>query len=117
MRPSGITDGILSRTGSWSTPRRSGFNEAVGYYRRNPEQVTCSCEPRSIQGFNEAVGYYRRNPACCNVRSSVRDGDAHASMRPSGITDGISACCGSIARRNVMHYASMRPSGITDGIR
>ena len=57
MRPSDITDGISAP--ARGTRRRCRFNEAVGYYRRNPR--------RRLQGpalagcFNEAVGYYRRN--------------------------------------------------------
>ena len=62
MRPSDITDGI---------PRdhmlplleylQPGFNEAVGYYRRN--RGPAGGDGGDGQScFNEAVGYYRRNP-------------------------------------------------------
>ena len=63
MRPSGITDGIPS-IAEWISVQRPGasFNEAVGYYRRNPGESRLNRVERSYGG---------------------------ASMRPSGITDGI----------------------------
>ena len=58
MRPSDITDGI----------------------------VTSALVLLSMTSFNEAVGYYRRNPG----RQTVGlDQVGSASMRPSDITDGI----------------------------
>ena len=60
MRPSSITDGIQGRE---FIPRHSGhlarFNEAVEYYRRNPEDRTA--DDHAAESFNEAVEYYRRN--------------------------------------------------------
>ena len=60
MRPSDITDGISAGTAYRSGHPHKGFNEAVGYYRRNrpaPPGVLVLL----AEGFNEAVGYYRRN--------------------------------------------------------
>ncbi len=108
MRPSDITDGITGARTRVATTSPS-FNEAVGYYRRNPRRCTRRATA-STGRFNEAVGYYRRNlldaepPRPCPV----------ASMRPSDITDGI------LQRRDAPgqqpRVASMRPSDITDGI-
>ena len=84
MRPSDITDGIGHRALSAKTSVALGFNEAVGYYRRNRGELwrraggaCASMRPSDITDgirnspwysalnpsrFNEAVGYYRRNP-------------------------------------------------------
>ena len=108
MRPSDITDGIFN-----PRPRRrtehSGFNEAVGYYRRNHRDGAVISSRRRCC-FNEAVGYYRRNRE--EEAVAVRDRTV-ASMRPSDITDGIVRVgLEPLPRRD----ASMRPSDITDGI-
>ena len=63
--------------------------------------------------FNEAVGYYRRNPQ--EVVLADRAPFGLASMRPSGITDGILRTTPGAAT-DFATIASMRPSGITDGI-
>ena len=84
MRPSDITDGIYLEDEA-ATLVLVGFNEAVGYYRRNPlidpnsddDMREASMRPSDITDgivdlsallavlshlcFNEAVGYYRRN--------------------------------------------------------
>ena len=39
MRPSDITDGILRGAAQAFGALIEGFNEAVGYYRRNPVKV------------------------------------------------------------------------------
>ena len=85
MRPSGITDGIAEGCGHRATwiEGRSRFNEAVGYYRRNLGQTGGGATFSDC--FNEAVGYYRRNPESRLSLGRRQD----ASMRPSGITDGI----------------------------
>ena len=62
MRPSGITDGI----------RRLRVEHV--------REARAAC-------FNEAVGYYRRNLSCAPAQPPDRS--CSASMRPSGITDGI----------------------------
>ena len=94
MRPSDITDGIRRRAAVPQGELRTepGFNEAVGYYRRNPmiclshdtdhayasmrpSDITdgilgCACHPRRPPPcFNEAVGYYRRNPCTLTFNS------------------------------------------------
>ena len=96
MRPSGITDGILSAVDAHSLLSDS-FNEAVGYYRRNHyealaigmEEEAASMRPSGItDGIVVVLG--------C-------DGDEFcpASMRPSGITDGISTQTGSWRSRGL----------------
>ena len=75
MRPSGITDGIP--VGADASPERyvaARFNEAVGYYRRNPHGlVRLQGSHHFSSRFNEAVGYYRRNQYCHHVSSVRRD--------------------------------------------
>ena len=111
MRPSGITDGIAGSAGAARRPLRC-FNEAVGYYRRNRCRSRCS-PPSTCWRFNEAVGYYRRNLMAWTPSHR----EAGASMRPSGITDGISTSEVGVIPDTCAGVASMRPSGITDGIR
>ena len=67
MRPSDITDGIAAGAAG-DEARLQRFNEAVGYYRRNPRPCQLAAELPRV-GFNEAVGYYRRNPVsrCCTL--------------------------------------------------
>ena len=136
MRPSDITDGNSRRSAHW---RRglSGFNEAVGYYRRKleggherrTESSSASMRPSDItdgntkapsegardrfrrNGFNEAVGYYRRKPSMSPHLLSTMLLRV-ASMRPSDITDGNR---NRVAVAGVAEEASMRPSDITDG--
>ena len=87
MRPSDITDGIA---GTAVSAKRSG-----------------PC-------FNEAVGYYRRNP---NDQEKVHRPAQGASMRPSDITDGTHGPVAGAGAHQQQHGASMRPSDITDRIR
>ena len=61
MRPSGITDGIRLRDVRGRGAAPIGFNEAVGYYRRNHRSAERCGSPVNAARFNEAVGYYRRN--------------------------------------------------------
>ena len=85
MRPPGITGGIRSP----QPPTRNhhaGFNEAAGYYRRNPG-----------------------GPVLVEVT-----GVAGASMRPPGITGGIQLAQHGVPAGALT--ASMRPPGITGGI-
>ena len=93
-----------------STTMVFGFNEAVGYYRRNRRELAAHRNQR-LQGFNEAVGYYRRNHLAPRFRVTLA---TCASMRPSDITDGIGDWTWTELHRTVT--ASMRPSDITDGI-
>ena len=60
------------------------FNEAVGYYRRNDGEREGRIPGK--RSFNEAVGYYRRNGRTYQHSDGV---PSKASMRPSGITDGM----------------------------
>ena len=92
MRPSDITDGIRPSIPSPGVQALAGFNEAVGYYRRNRYDATTGTTPRnSDYRFNEAVGYYRRNQAEFDGNPIVYA--TEASMRPSDITDGIWTAC------------------------
>ena len=63
MRPSDITDGMYEPPGYWK--------EVVSVFK----------------GFNEAVGYHRRNGRLTVRGETVSPGAA--SMRPSDITDGM----------------------------
>ena len=71
MRPSGITDGI-GRDARCTA--KTCFNEAVGYYRRNREA---------------------RPPRVSRIERLA------ASMRPSGITDGIADVRDHLSQRRV----------------
>ena len=65
MRPSDITDGITGRLRQTIERHETflSFNEAVGYYRRNPAETCPGSRIATSTCFNEAVGYYRRNRA------------------------------------------------------
>ena len=88
MRPSGITDGIIRQVSGVADPvslgqhrasmRPSGITDGISHGRR-------ARWPPHASGFNEAVGYYRRNHEHWEVLAE----NQLASMRPSGITDGI----------------------------
>ena len=135
MRPSSITDGIFVITAveTYGTPK-TGFNEAVEYYRRNlvssystsDENGVASMRPSSItDGIRRPPDHLGRLKGLASMRpSSITDGISRApvtaphpfqaSMRPSSITDGIRS--DSQGQQSAYPYASMRPSSITDGI-
>ena len=113
MRPPVTTGGICrpTRGGPRKRPRRC-FNEAAGYYRRNPGLSIGFRVRRGFRSsFNEAAGYYRRNR---RRRSTQTRRACPASMRPPVTTGGIARPAG--AAYPVADLASMRPPVTTGGI-
>ena len=86
MRPSETTDGNAAALLLVAQRRYSGFNEAVGNYRRKHAGLRKTPGIQAaIRRFNEAVGNYRRKRSLVETE---RRRVLRASMRPSETTDG-----------------------------